>query len=53
MKAFSVEHPMMLFTLHGEGEESGDIWNEYYLAGKVQVAKALLQIAPFDAKKLT
>ncbi len=52
MKAFSLKHPSILFTLHGEGEESDDIWNEYYLAGKVQKAKAQVQIAPFDPKLL-
>jgi hypothetical protein len=52
MKEFSAKHPTVLFTLHGEGEENEDIWNEYYLGGKLQVAKAQMQIAPFDPKKL-
>lgn len=52
MKSFSILHPNVLFTLHGEGEENDDLWNEYYLNGKVQVEKATIQIAPFDAKKL-
>ena len=53
MREFSKLHPSVLFTLHGEGEENGDIWDEYYLNGKLQVVKAQMQIAPFDAKKLT
>lgn len=52
LRAFSSAHPNILFTLHGEGEENEDIWNEYYLNGKCQVAKAQLQIAPFDPKQL-
>ena len=48
MCEFSRKHPTILFTLHGEGEEGGDLWNEYYLNGRVQVAKAEVQIAPFD-----
>lgn len=53
MREFSKLHPSVLFTLHGEGEENDDIWTEYYLNGKVQVAKAQVQIAPFDPVKLT
>lgn len=41
--------PNVLFTLHGEGEENDDIWNKYFLNGKMQVEKAKIQIAPFDA----
>ncbi len=52
MKAFSALNHSILFTLHGEGEESADLWNEYYLNGKLQVEKAQIQIAEFDAKKL-
>jgi len=51
-RAFSLKHPTILFTLHGEGEENDDIWNKYFLNGKCQVAKAEFQIAPFDRKKL-
>ena len=40
MKRFSEKHPEALFKLSGEGEESGDIWDEYYRDGKVQVCKA-------------
>ena len=51
MKAFSVKHPYILFQLHGDGEESGDIWSEYYLDGKVQIARAVVKIDAFDAAK--
>ena len=37
LKSFSAKHPNVLFTLHGEGEETGDIWDKYFLNGKCQV----------------
>lgn len=52
LRKFSKLHPNILFSLHGEGEESGDLWNEYFLNGKCQVEKAQIQIAPFDVTKL-
>ena len=52
MKVMSKDFPEVLFTLHGEGEESGDIWNKYFLNGKVQVCKAEIKIDKFDPKKL-
>jgi hypothetical protein len=52
MRKFSALHSNILFTLHGEGEENDDLWNEYYLNGKLQIAKAQIQIAPFDPKGL-
>lgn len=52
MKAFSKKFPNVLFTLHGEGEEAGDVWNKYFVNGKMQVARATIAIAPFDKDKL-
>lgn len=52
-RSFSKANPEILFVLSGEGEESGDIWKKYFLAGKCQVEKAKVVIAPFDPKKLT
>ena len=40
--------PSIIFTLSGEGEDSGDIWKKYYLRGKCQLEKADLSIKPFD-----
>ena len=40
MCKLSVEFPYVLFTLHGEGEESPDLWEEHYLDGKYQTAVA-------------
>lgn len=49
---FSKKFPDVLFTLHGKGEESGDVWKKYFVNGKVQVAKAKLVFDEFDEKKL-
>ncbi len=49
---FSKKYPDWLFILSGEGEESGDIWNTYYVNGKKQEAKARIVIDDFDASKL-
>lgn len=50
--SFSKKYPNWLFTLTGEGEESGDIWKRYFLNGKVQEAKAKITFDEFDEKKL-
>lgn len=47
----SIQH--VLFCLHGEGEESGDIWDAYFLNGKAQKHKAEIRIAPMDPKAWT
>lgn len=52
MKALSLVYPDIILMLHGEGEESGDLWNKYYLKGKEQVAKARLGYDEFDTEKL-
>jgi hypothetical protein len=49
---FSKYFPTTLFTLNGEGEETGDIWKKYFLNGKMQVAKAKILFDEFDEKKL-
>ena len=45
---FSKKHPNILFTLSGEGEESGDIWKMYVKNGVAQRAKAQVVIADVD-----
>lgn len=52
MIAFSRKYPDVLFTLYGAGEESGDIWRQYFLNGKSQIAKAIITYDPFDETKL-
>ena len=50
--AHSLLFPYHVFTLHGEGEESGDIWDKHFKNGKMQVCKAEVACPPFDESKL-
>lgn len=50
--ALSAKHPDVLFTLHGEGEEAGDVWRKYFLGGKVHAPKTRIVIPEFDPKEL-
>jgi hypothetical protein len=52
MKKVSLKYPEIIFKLHGEGEESGDIWDKYYKNGKVQKAAAKISYDEFDESKL-
>lgn len=52
MRAFSAKHPKVLFTLSGEGEEAGDLWVSYYVAGKCQRCEAQIIYDDFDPEKL-
>jgi len=52
MLKYSKQYPDVLFTLHGEGEETGDIWKAYIQNGKTQVEAATFQVASFDPSKL-
>ena len=52
MKALSAKFPGILFTLHGEGEESEDLWVQYWLGGKCQEEKAQVVFGSFDESKL-
>jgi hypothetical protein len=52
IKAFSKRFPDVVFTLHGEGEESGDIWVKYFKDGKMQKVEAQIVFAPFDEGQL-
>lgn len=53
MAAVSHTFPDVLFTLSGEGEESGDIWKKYFLNGMVQLTEASIVFDEFDPSKLT
>lgn len=51
-RALSASCPGVLFTLHAEGEEPGDIWNAYFRDGKCYKALAQIIVPEFDAEKL-
>lgn len=44
--------PDVVFKLHGEGEENGDIWDKYFMNGKMQYCPAQISLPPFDKTKL-
>lgn len=40
MFRISCEFPDMVFCLHGEGEETGDLWDDYYRNGMRSLCRA-------------
>jgi len=52
MRKISEQIKDVLFLLEGEGEESGDVWKEYYLNGKMQRCQAELVFPEFNEDKL-
>lgn len=48
----SLKYPDITFKLSGEGEETGDLWREYYKNGKYQRCEAVIVYADFDESKL-
>ena len=48
----SKKFPGVVFKLHGEGEQSGDIWDAYYKDGLCQICRAKLIFPEFDQTKL-
>ncbi len=53
MEQFSKIIPETLLKLHGEGEDSSDIWEKYYLRGKeVYSAEAKIVILTPNIEKL-
>jgi len=52
MIRLSAAFPDVLFTLWGRGQEEDDLWKEYYLRGKCQVAQGEIVYPNFDEKQL-
>lgn len=52
MKEFSRAFPDVVFRLHGEGEESGDLWDAYFKNGKWQECRADIIYPDYDEEKL-
>jgi len=52
MKWLSTTYPEHLFMLEGEGEESGDLWRQYWRNGKCQHVSAEIVYEDFDPNKL-
>lgn len=48
----SKQFPDKLIQCTGVGEETGDVWVEYYLNGKSQYEKAKITFPDFDKNKL-
>lgn len=53
MRKLSTKYPEFLFSLSGEGEETGDIWRKYFKGGKMQRADAVIAFEEYDEKKLS
>lgn len=52
MMLLSSRIPDVLFSLHGEGESQEDLWNAYYLNGKMLYCPADICYPPFDESQL-
>lgn len=52
MKTFSEKHPEALFELSGVGEESDDIWKQWWQNGKCQTTKGVIVFEEFDRNKM-
>lgn len=52
MRDISRKFPETVFTLKGEGEQSGDIWREYYKNGRMQRTEAKIIFESFNESKL-
>ena len=52
LRKFSLNFPDVVFTLEGEGEESGDIWKKYFQDGLMQKCEAIISFDKFNKLKL-
>lgn len=49
MRALSLKYPEMIFHIHGEGEENGDLWDHYFHNGKDERCNAEIVYPPAPA----
>ena len=52
MRKVSAAFPEVHFTLHGEGEENGDLWYAHFLGGMMQYCPAKIVYDEFDPGQL-
>ena len=52
MCALSYKFPGVLFSLYGGGEDSADMWVEYFLEGSCQYERVEIRYESFDHRKL-
>lgn len=52
MREISKKYPEVLFILDGKGEDSEDLWRDYYKNGLKQSARAVISYEEFDHTKL-
>lgn len=52
MILLSRKFPTVLFRLHGDGDDSEDLWEAYFLDGKVQMCPGRVVYDDFDPSKL-
>jgi len=52
MKKLSLKFPDVIFKLHGEGENSGNLWDKYFKNGKMQTCYAVITFDDYDESKL-
>lgn len=53
MMRLSGRFPDILFSLHGDGENREDMWETYYLNGRMQYCEAEITYPPFDESRLS
>lgn len=53
MRAYSLNHPEVIFRIDGEGEESGDLWRAWFKEGKMLRVNAVIVFERYSEEKLT
>lgn len=53
MLALSKQFKNVIFSLRGEGETAGDIWEKHFCNGDMQECRAVVKIPPLDKAGFT